>query len=442
MEHDPLDVEYLPPVLAASKRQAKRFAIIILWIVLGLIVSFFLWASLFEIDEITRGQGKIIPSQSIQIVDNLEGGIIREILVEEGDVVEDGQLLIRIDKTKAKAAYKGNREQYFYYLTTVKMLESILKNKPFKIPPEVQKEAPQIAKEAQKHYEDRINEIKVATNIADDLILQKRQELLDFKAKQKQAAGELKFVKQELAMLEPLAGEGLIGKRDMLRLRRDLASLEGQLESANVNIPRAEAALKQAEREKEQQLLRFRNEDAEQLNDTLIKLAEEVSDLTASADELKRTDVTSPMKGIVKEIKVDTVGGVVGPGEDLVEIVPYEDTLLVEARISPQDIGFIHPGLEAVIKLSAYDFSIYGGLDAKVVEVSADSVTDAEKQPPETYYRAILKTNTNHLTHKEKNLPIIPGMTGEVDVITGERTILKYLMKPIIKGLQRSFGER
>lgn len=442
MEHDPLDVDYLPPVLAASKRQAKRFAVIILWIILGLLASFFLWASLFEINEITRGHGTIIPSQKIQIIDNLEGGIIKEILVKEGDVVEEGQLLIRIDKTKAKALYKGNRKQYFYYLMNAKRLESILKDKPFVIPPEVLKEAPEIAKEIQKHYENRINEIKVATNIAEDQIIQKRQELMDFKAKQKQAAGELKYVKEEISMLEPLAKEGLFGKRDMLRLRRDAAALEGQLDSANANIPRAESALKQAEREKEHQILRFRNEDAERLNDTLIKLAAEISELTETADQLRRTDVKSPMKGVVKDIKVDTIGGVIGPGEDLLEIVPYEDTLLVEARMSPRDIAFIHTGLEAVIKLSAYDYAIYGGLNAKVIEVSADSVTDKTKQPAETYYRAILKTDTNHLTHKGKNLPIIPGMTAEVDIITGERTILKYLMKPIIRGLQRSFGER
>lgn len=442
MERDPLDLDYLPPVVAASKKQAHRFAVIILWTVLGFISLFFLWASLFDIDEIIRGEGKVIPSQKIQTVDNLEGGIIRQIYVKEGDVVEEGQILISIDKTKATAKYEGDREQYFYYLTAAKRLEAILKGTPFSIPPEVKKEAPQIALEGQKYYEDRINEIKVVTDIADEIITQKRQDLLDNKVKHQQAQDELKYAKQELNMLEPLASKGLIGKRDMLRLRRDVASIEGRLESAKVNIPRAEAALEQAQNEKERQLLHFKNEDSQQLNETLVKLAEETADMTAVADQIKRTEVKSPMKGIVKQVKVETLGGVVGPGQDLIEIVPYEDTLLIEAKISPRDIAFLHPGLEGIVKVTAYDFSIYGSLPAKVIEVSADTVTEQDKQQPQTYYRALLKTDTNHLTHKGKNLPIIPGMTVEVDIITGERTILTYLLKPILKGLQRSFGER
>ncbi len=442
MEKDPLDLDYLPPVVAASKRHAGRFALIILVVIVGLIAAFFIWAAFFHIDEITRGQGTIIPSQKVQVVANLEGGILRQILVKEGDVVEEGQILMKLDDTQAVVKYKGDRKQYFYYLTAAKRLEALLKNIPFVVPSVVQKEAPQIAAEGEKFYNDRVKEIKAATEIADELIIQKQQELLDFKVKHKQAKDELKYATDELNMLEPLANEGLIGKRDMLRLRRDVADIQGRLDSAKVNIPRAEATLKQAKNEKDRQLLRFKNEDSQQLTDIMVKLTEETTDMSVVEDRLKRSEVKAPMKGIVKDIKVDSIGGVVGPGQELVEIVPYEDTLLVDTKISPRDIAFIHNGLKGIIKVSAYDYSIYGGLDGKVVEISVDSVTDTKTQPPETYYRAILKTNTNHLNHAGKEFPIIPGMTAEVDIITGERTILTYLLKPIIRGLQRSLSER
>lgn len=441
-QKDPLELDYTPEKVKDVKKLASKSSRIVLKLVGGFIILFILWASFFSMDEVTRGQAHVIASKETQIIDSLEGGIIKEIKVNEGDVVEAGQILATIDKTIAGAEFKGSQEQYFNLIATVARLKAQIEGKDFVPPQEVLDNAPEIAAQEVADYEEIQKQIQNQIEIANDQLIQKRQELEEAKSQIENGKINLELLKDELALVDPLVKQNLISKRDVLRLKRDIQDTKGKIETAEINIPRLEAAIQEAQNKKEQIEFVFKVDDANKLQDIEVRLAEAQSKMTTAHDKLSRTELRSPLKGIIKDIKVKTVGGAVQPGEDLIEIVPHEDTLLIEARISPSDVGFVHPGLNGVFKVSSYDYSIYGGLEAQVVDVSADTLEDKTTNPPQTYYRVFLRTNTNHLTHEGKDLPIMPGMNGEIDIVTGEHTIMKYLLKPIIKGLNRTFGER
>jgi len=439
-EKDPLELDYLPPVVAASRRQAKQFAVVTMGVIMGLVVLFFVWASLAKIDETVRGTGRIVPSQKTQMIANLEGGIVKAVLVKEGDIVEPNQVLMKIDKTIAQARYKGDREQYLSYLAAQARLQAQINGTDFAMPSEVTEEAPKIAEETMQHYQDALKQHASEAKIADEVVNQKKQGLIEIQSKLKQSQESYDLAQQELAMIEPLAEQGLTAKRDLLRLKRDLSELSGQIEGATAGVPKAQAELDQALQELQKVKGDLKNRDMEQLRDVQVKLAEEKGTMTENNDRVSRTDLRSPVKGIVKDIKVKTVGGVIQPGQNVIEIVPFEDALVLEANVTPRDIAFIHPGQHATIKITAYDFAIYGGLEGKLQEISADSTYD--EQQKQWFYRVTLKADKNHLEKAGTVYPIIPGMAAEVDITTGKRTVLAYLMKPIIRGLNNSFTER
>ena len=441
-QKDPLELDYVPEKVRQTQKLASRFSKIMLWMIGGLVTFFILWASFFSMDEVTRGQGKVIASQETQVIDTLESGIVREIHVKEGQLVEPGQVLISIDKTIVGAEFEGSHTQYLNYIAAAARLKAQIEGKEFKVPEEVTKQAPDIAAQEMSDYQERQHQLKNQLEIADDQILQKQQELAEAQSQIDHGKVTLDLLKEELALVSPLVKQELISKRDILRLKRDIQETEGKIQTAEIDIPKLKAALEETKNKKEQVSYEFKVQDTDKLQDIEVRLAEAQSRMKSAEDRLSRTELKSPLRGIVKEVKVKTIGGAIQAGEDLMEIVPHEDTLLVEAKISPNDVAFVHPGLTAVFKISSYDYSIYGGLEAQVVDVSADTLEDKSTNPPQPYYRVTLRTNTNHLTHEGKNLPIIPGMNGEVDIVTGEHTIMKFLLKPIIKGLNRAFGER
>ena len=438
--NDPFELDYMPPIVAASRRQARKFAVVTMGVVIGLVLLFLVWASLAEIDESVRGNGKIIPSSKTQMIANLEGGIVEEVFVREGDVVEPNQILMRIDKTIAQARYSGDRTQYFQFLATAARLRAQINGEEYVVPEIIQKEAPDVAAEEMNHYRESMAKVENEVAIAQDEVNQKKQELLEFEGRLEQAEEEKGFAEQERAMIEPLVKRGLTAKRDLLRLQRDISDLKGEISSASANIPRARSDFEQAQKELNKVKNDLRNQDLEQLRDIEVRLAEAQGQMTEHGDRMNRTDLRSPVKGIVKDVKVKTVGGIIEPGEDVIEIVPYEDKLLVEANINPKDVAFIHPGQKATVKVTAYDYAVYGSLEAKLEGISADTSYDEQQQ--QWFYRIWLRTDDNHLEKAGEVLPIIPGMTTEVDILTNKRTVLQYILKPIIRGLDRSFTER
>jgi adhesin transport system membrane fusion protein len=434
------EYNFMAPKVSALSQKPHSFASITLILIGALITIFLIWASFAEIDVVTRGNGHVIASQKNQIIAHLEGGIIKKVLVDEGDLVEAGQVLMVIDPTVAIARYEAHRENYLRYLAAVERLQAQIDEEEYHVPEEVQKEAPLIADEEMLRYLERQDQVDTQKDIAKKAIIQKQQEIAEQQEKMNQAQDQLTLSEEEVKMVAPLVVEQLISKREILRLKRDTANLKGEVAAAKEALAKNQAALEQAQFELDNVENRFQNEDYEQLRDIKIKLEEERANLLEAQDRMTRTDMRSPVKGIVRDIKIRTVGGVVRGGEEIMQIVPFEDTLLVEANILPSDVAFLHPGQKASVKITAYDYAIYGSLDGKLLEISADTVHDPEQR--KDFYRVFLRTDKNYLEHEEKKLPIIPGMTVEVDILTGSRTVMEYMLKPIIKGFSTAFKER
>lgn len=435
-----IEYDYMAPKAAALRRTGHKYTLITLSIIGSLIVLFLIWASFADIDVVTRAQGQVIPSKKTQVISHLEGGIIQEILVKEGDLIKPGQPMVIINPVIVESKYKAHREQYLRYLAMSERLQAQIDQKDYQVPGEVKQSSPLITKEEELRYRERKQQVDTQKSIAENTLAQKKQDLEEDKEKLKQAQEQFTLAGQELSMVMPLVVEELISKREVLRLKRDVANLKGEVSKAKVAISKDQAAVRQAEQELLQVTNRFQYEDQEQLKDIKIKLAAELGELLESKDRLSRTKILSPIKGIVKEIKFKTIGGVVRPGDEIMTVVPYEDTLLVEAKVTPADVAFLHPGQEANIKITAYDYVIYGSLPGHLLAVSADTVHDPEQK--KDFYRVLLQSNKNYLEYKGKKLSIMPGMMIEADILTGERTVMQYLLKPFIRGAKESFSEK
>lgn len=366
-----------------------RFTHIILWMVLLLIIIGFIWAYFAKIDEVTTATGKVIPSSKVQIIQNLEDGIVKKILVHEGETVKQGQLLIELEDIRYASEYRANKLKRQALEARIARLNAEVTNTSFKVSAKLQKDAPNLVNTEKALYLSRQNEIKH---------LQQRQNLLQ----------------KEINMTRPLIKSGAVSEVEVLRLEQGLAEIEGKI-------------------------LAFRSEALKELSlsmDELNKLNEEAN---ALKDRLERTSLHSPVHGIIKQIHVTTIGGVIKSGMPLIEIVPLEDTLLVEAQVNPKDIGFIHIGQPALVKITAYDYSIYGGLEGKVEHISADTSTDKEGN---SYYEVWVRTKKAYLGSEKKKLQIIPGMQASVSILTGKKTVLDYLLKPILKAKEKALRER
>ena len=307
------------------------------------------------------------------------------------------------------------------------------------MPEEVLTEAPELAEAEIALYRSRQSRLADELAILDEQRRQREQELNELRSKQRQFRNSLGLLQREISMSAPLVKDGAISEVEVLRLRRAEVETRGNLDGTTLAIPRAESALREAERKAEEAQNRFRSEALEELNQTRIDLQKTSASGLALEDRVRRTLVTSPVNGIVQQLLVNTIGGVIQPGSDLVEIIPLEDTLLFEARIRPQDIAFLHPGQEAMIKITAYDYTIYGGLKGELEHISADTVTD---ENGDSFYLIRLRTDKNHLGSEENPLLIIPGMVASVDIITGRKSILSYLLKPVLRAQAEALRER
>ncbi|TSJ57626.1 HlyD family type I secretion periplasmic adaptor subunit [Atlantibacter subterranea] len=411
-----------------------------LWAILAFFIAAITWASLAEIDEVTRGEGKAIPSSRLQKIQNLEGGIVAEVYAREGEVVQAGAPLLRLDDTRFKSNAGETEADRMALEARIQRLTAQLNDaESLTISDEIQKRAPDIAQGELELFASMKKRIQSEIAGLDEQLIQKKQELLDFEAKKVQYRNSLGLLQQEINMSEPLVAKGAISKVEVLRLRRSEVETRGQLDSVALAIPRAQAAINEIESKVAETRGRYRSEALAQLNEARTDLSKLEASGKAIEDRVNRTLVTSPVRGIVQQMLVNTIGGVIQPGNDLVEIVPLDDSLLVEAKIRPKDIAFLHPGQEAVVKFSAYDYTIYGGLKGKLEQISPDTVTDKEGN---SFYVIRLRTDKNHLGSNEKPLLIIPGMVASVDIITGKKTILEYLMKPILRARAEAFRER
>ena len=416
------------------------FSHIILWLTLLFLILALIWANFATLDEVTRGMGKIIPSSQVQVIQNLEGGIVSEIMVNEGDLVEKGQALLRLDDIRFSSTFNESQIKYYELLANIARLTAEANQEPLQIPQEVAEKHPELGKNAQLLYDSETSELDSSIEILQQQANQKKQELIELNAKKRRLSQSYQLLKKELKMSEPLVSQGAMSEVEILRLRRSVNDLLGELNSAKLAIPRIKAAISESKHKVNEQKLKFHTKALTELNKNKAELDRATQSNRALKDRVNRTLVTSPVRGTIKQLKVSTIGGVIQPGMDLLEIVPLEDQLLIEAQIRPADIAFLHPGQKAIAKLTAYDFSIYGGLPAKLEHISADTIINEEDK--KSYFQIRLRTDKNHLEKNGKKLNIITGMTTEIDILTGKKSVLDYIFKPILKAKAKALRER
>jgi len=433
------DSDYMPEVHGATQRGAHRFAHILLVVIVSFFLVFFFWARSAQLDEVTRGEGQVIPSGQVQVVQNLEGGIVAAINVREGELVEKGQVLLKIDNVTAASDLREGRARELALSGLISRLETEVSGKnAIEFSKDVLQEAPEIAQREKELFQSRKAGLDAEVDILRRQEEQRRQELVELEGRLDKLEGSYSLAKEELDMTQPMVEQGVAPQVDLLRLKRQVNDIRGDADATRLAIPRAKSALAEASRRISERIQRFRSDTLKELNDARASISVVQANVSAQQDKVTRTDVRAPVRGTIKQIMVNTIGGVIRPGEDLVEIVPIEDTLLVEARIRPSDVAFLRPGLPATVKVTAYDYSIYGSLPAKLEDISADTITD---EKGEKFYRIRLRTDRNYIGNEDKPLPIIAGMTVQTDILTGKKTVLDYLLKPILKARERALRE-
>lgn len=402
-----------------------------------LVVALITWAALAKVDEVTKGEGKVVPSKQLQVIQALDGGVVSEILVREGDVVEAGQTLLKIDETRATSGVRESGAQTFSLKVKLARLRALAEGTSFAPPETSSPEEEAVVSEEQQLYDDRRSQLSATISINEQQLAQRRQELSEMRARRESAARSLDLSQQELNKTRPLLATGAVSEVEVLRLEREVSRSRGDMEQAAAQSSRVMAAISEATRKIQETELMFRNEARKELSETLGRLNAMNEGAVALADKVDKANVKSPVKGRVQRLLANTVGGVVQPGRDIVEIVPLDDTLVLEARVNPKDIAFIHPGQAATVKFTAYDFAIYGGFEGTVDNISPDTVTDERGQ--QTYYVVRVVTKRTNVSAKQ---PIIPGMTAEVDILTGKKTVLSYLLKPVLRAHSYALRER
>ncbi|MBK3882488.1 MULTISPECIES: HlyD family type I secretion periplasmic adaptor subunit [Stutzerimonas stutzeri subgroup] len=431
--------EPLPEVRKALIEDAPRLVRLTIWGLVAFVLFLVLWAHFAIVDEVTRGEGKAIPSSRLQKIQNLEGGIVAELFAREGQIVEAGDPLLRLDDTRFASNVGETEADRLALAARVERLSAEVEGRDLALPENVLRDAPNLADSERALFESRRDQLRDEIGGLEEQLTQRRQEVREMSSKQEQFRSSLALLRKEIAMSEPLVSSGAISPVEVLRLKRAEVESRGQLDATTLALPRANAAIKEIESKIGETRGRFRSEALTQLNEARTELSKLKSTGKALEDRVRRTLVTSPVRGVVQQMLVSTIGGVIQPGSDIVEIVPLDDTLLVEAKVRPQDIAFLHPGQEAMVKFSAYDFTVYGGLKAELEHISADSITDEDGN---SFFLIHLRTDKSHLGSDEKPLLIIPGMMASVDIITGHKSVLSYLLKPIIRAKAEALRER
>ncbi|EGR2720548.1 HlyD family type I secretion periplasmic adaptor subunit [Vibrio parahaemolyticus] len=451
------ELDFVDDKTAALLLNTPNSARLMLWVMVLFFVAAIGWASWAQIDQVTVGQGKVIPSSQIQVVQNLEGGLVKEILVKEGQLVKKGQQLLLIDDTRFRSDYREREQQVANLTASVLQLSasinSVAVNRDFNIqdweksvvldygkltfPPVLEETQPQLTQRQKAEYREDLDNLRNQLSVIDQQVEQKQQDLVEIEARVRNLRQSYQYAKKELDITQPLADEGVVPRIELLKLQRQVNDTRREMTSSELKIPVIKSAIKESMLNRIDVALKFRSEQQEKLNNAQDQLSALVESAVGLEDRVNRTVVISPVTGKIKTLNVNTVGGVIQPGMDIVEIVPTEDTLLVEAKIAPKDIAFLRPNLNAIVKFTAYDFTKYGGLVGELEHISADTTQDEEGN---SFYIVRVRTEKTSFG-QDADLPIIPGMTASVDIITGKRTVLEYLLKPILSAKTNALKE-
>lgn len=436
-----VDLKYMSYSSEAVLQQTPYLSRLLLWALAALLVVMLAWAAIAEVDEFTRAEGRVVPSSDVQVVQNLEGGILAQLMVSEGELVERDQPLLQIDDTLFSSTFRERSLQAEQLAVKAARLRAEVHDTLFEdelLKLDVVPDPRAVFSERELH-QSRRRDFELRLAALKERVEQRRQELSSIRVERQTIAVSYELLSHEVALSRPMVEQGAMSRVELLRLERQANDLKGQMDRASLAIPQLESALQEALGNVESFEQTFRSEAQAELSDVGAEFDRLRESNQALEDRVRRTVVRSPVRGTIKQLRVRTIGGVIQPGMDLVEIVPTDDSLLVEARVHPRDIAFIHPAQKATVKFTAYDFSIHGGLSAQVVHISPDTITAEDGA---SFYQIRLQTEGGHLGRSEESLPIIPGMTVQVDILTGRKTILNYLMKPIFKTRELAFRER
>jgi adhesin transport system membrane fusion protein len=432
------DAPFMSDLKAAVVRGPRFGTSLLLFAIIGVLAAGVWWTDRARVPLVTNGEGQVIPSTQVQIVQDLEGGIVESIMVREGDIVKVGQVLLRKNDVQIEGKLREDYGNYLDLLARSERLRGEVSGRRPKFSQEVIENAPELAKRESQLYKARSAELNASISVLQRQIEQRRQELVELDTRIAQLKRSLELAREELGIIKPLVEQGVTSRVELIRLQRSVNDIRGTLETAQQSIPRAQSALREAERRKDERRLVARSKAQAEFNEVSVRAAALKESLASMRDRAQRTDIRSPVDGIVKVLNINTVGGVIRPGMDLIEIVPLEDTLLVEARVRPSDIGFVRPGMPAKVKITAFDYTDYGSMDAEVVDISPDTIVD---EKGESFYQILVRTEKNYLGTEEKPLNIKPGMIAQVDIISGDRSILEYLLKPILRANQKALRE-
>jgi adhesin transport system membrane fusion protein len=420
-----------------------RFALWVIVLVCAFLTIAVAWSAWAQVDELARAEGKVIPSSKMQVIQSAEAGVLTEILVRSGQQVKKGQQLLRLDDTNTSSSAGEVQAKVSALQAQVARLRTEYNgdlSKDYMCPDDVAKSAPAVCANEAELLKARRETLDQGKQVLLSRVEQRQRELNQAHAEQERLTESYALTSKQLELLEPLAKKKLVSQTDFIGAQREASNAKGELEGIVQSIAKLDAALSEAHLQVDQADLQFRQEALTDLTTRLAELASAEEALRGATDRVSRTDIRSPVDGIVNNLAVNTIGGFVSPGEHLIDIVPVEDTLLIEARLKPSDVAFVLPGQPANIKFTAYDFSIFGGLQGEVQSVSPDSITDPDTR--ETYYVVLIKTGDSHLKMNGENLPILPGMVASVEIMTGHKTILQYLLKPINKARDEALRER
>lgn len=413
---------------------------ILLTIIALFFVVFVVWANFATLDEVTRGEGRVIPSSEVQIIQHQEGGIVEKFLVKEGESVEAGQVLMRLSDVGATSELGSNQKRYLGLKAKSQRLKAEAEGLETPVfSDDVKQGAAESVAEELKTFNANRENYRSQLSILQEQYNQRAQEVKELTTRIADLREVIRLQTEERDTIAPLVERGSAPRLELLQLERGLQERETELNGLLTSLPRAKSAVEEAQSRINELKNSTQAEAQQELSSTLIEMNAIRETLTALRDRQRRTELRSPVDGTIKDIKIATVGGVIQPGAPIMEIVPRDDQLLIEARIRPSDIAFLYPGQKAIVKITAYDYSIYGGLDGALVDISADSIVTEEG---ESFYRVRIRTDETSLKRKGEVLPIIPGMVASVDILTGEKTVMEYLLKPFIKTLDEAMHER
>ncbi|MEA3512342.1 MAG: HlyD family type I secretion periplasmic adaptor subunit [Campylobacterota bacterium] len=432
-------MEFVSSLSSAIIEKNSRRSKMMLNTILVVFISLIVWANYADIDEITRGEGKIIPSSKVQIIQNLEGGIVSEILIKTGQIVQKDTPLLKIENKQFESSFIQSGLKLDELKIRAKRLEAEAKSlKKYEIKDnQLLKNNQELIKNENILFLSHIKYLDNQVNMVKEQIVQNNSKISEHKNTLKHLKKKKELLKEEIGLVQPLVKKGIESRIELIRLQKENANISSELDIKSSEIKNLSSVKKELTQKIDDLKIGFSNRAQKELNEIIAQISQIVNEKSKFKDQVTRTLVKSPVNGKVKRLLVNTVGGVVKPGESLIEIVPIEDMLIVEAKIKPKDIAFLYPDQKAIIKFTAYDFSIHGGLEAKLIGISADTI---ENEKGESFYLVELQTTNSF--KKSKLMKIIPGMTVSVEILTGKKTIMDYILKPILKAKNNALSER